>query len=76
LNAVVWGIQNLPSEQTITDGDALLEALVVDSATSSVWIHHNEMLEFPITSYIKYRETCVGNFDQLKMNSSYPSIRV
>jgi len=72
LNAVVWGIQNLPGEQTITDGNALLDALGFDSATSYVWIHQDEMPDFPFTSYAKFRNICVKSFEQLKNEFDKP----
>lgn len=62
LNAVVWGISNLPNEETITDVNGLMEALGFDSITSYVWIHHNGLPDFPATPYAAYRERSVQDF--------------
>ncbi|SFT24559.1 glycoside hydrolase family 99-like domain-containing protein [Paenibacillus sp. BC26] len=51
VNAVVWGVQILPGEQKITNGNELLAALGVDSISSYVWIHHQELPTFPETPY-------------------------
>ncbi|SDW95065.1 glycoside hydrolase family 99-like domain-containing protein [Paenibacillus sp. CF384] len=51
VNAVVWGVQILPGEQKITNGTELLAALGVDSISSYVWIHHQELPTFPETPY-------------------------
>ncbi len=51
LNAVVWGIQILPGETTITDPAALLQALNIDSVTSYVWVHDVNLAQFPVTPY-------------------------
>ncbi len=56
LNAVVWGVQILPNEQKITNGNELLDALGFDSVTSYVWIHHQAMTQFPKTSYSEIRK--------------------
>ncbi|QHW32408.1 hypothetical protein GZH47_17400 [Paenibacillus rhizovicinus] len=51
INAVVWGVQILPGEQRITNGNELLAVLGVDSVSSYVWIHHRELPVFPETPY-------------------------
>jgi hypothetical protein len=51
LNAVIWGVQVLPGEQSVKNPRELLAALGFDSVTSYVSIHHVDMPEFPVTSY-------------------------
>ncbi|WP_219834587.1 glycoside hydrolase family 99-like domain-containing protein [Paenibacillus sp. R14(2021)] len=62
LNAVVWGIENLPGERRIEDVNNLLDQLGFDSITSYVWIHHDYLPDFPATDYAKYRDIAVRNF--------------
>ncbi|HZG56180.1 glycoside hydrolase family 99-like domain-containing protein [Paenibacillus sp.] len=62
LNAVVWGIANLPGERSIDDVNGLMRRLGFDSITSYVWIHHDEIPHFPATDYKEYREIAVRNF--------------
>lgn len=63
LNAIVWAVPNLPSEQKVEDLNDLINRLGFDSATSYVWIHHNQIPEFPTYSYAKFREMSVRDFD-------------
>lgn len=51
LNAVVWGVQILPGEQTIDDPNTLLASLGFDSVTSYVSIHHVALTSFPTVPY-------------------------
>ncbi len=51
LNAVVWGVQLLPGEQTIKDPNSLLTALGFQSVTSYVWVHHVPLRPFPQAAY-------------------------
>jgi hypothetical protein len=51
LNAVIWGVQILPGEQTIKDPNSLLAALGFQSVTSYVWVHHVPLAPFPRASY-------------------------
>jgi hypothetical protein len=51
LNAVVWGVQILPNEQSITRPQELLQWLGFDSVTSYVWIHDAALPTFPQTPY-------------------------
>jgi len=62
LNAVVWGLSLLPGERKIDGGNELLEELQFDSVTSYVWIHHQELPDFPATDYARYREANVRDF--------------
>ena len=43
LNAVTWGVQILPTEQTIKNPAELIARLGFDSVTSYVWIHHADL---------------------------------
>ena len=40
LNAVTWGVQILPTEQTVKNPAEMIARLRFDSVTSYVWIHH------------------------------------
>lgn len=55
LNAVVWGQAILPGEKKVENVNELLAQLGFDSITSYVWIHHQELSDFPETSYSAYR---------------------
>ena len=56
LNAVVWGIQNLPGEQAMEDPNEMVQMLGFDSVTSYVWIHNVPLEEFPTVSYPEYAQ--------------------
>lgn len=62
LNAVVWGIANLPGEEKIEDVNGFLSTLGFDSITSYVWIHHDEIPNFPGSDYAEYRDLALKNF--------------
>ena len=51
LNAVLWGLQTLPTEQQITNPNQLLSTLNCDSVTSYVWVHDVGLPHFPVTEY-------------------------
>ncbi|MCU6712721.1 glycoside hydrolase family 99-like domain-containing protein [Paenibacillus sp. J5C_2022] len=72
LNAVVWGIQNLPGEELISDVNGYLDKLGFDSITSYVWIHHNEMPDFPCTDYAVFREMNILDFKLFTDRYSLP----
>jgi hypothetical protein len=63
INAVVYGIPILPGEAVIKDANSLLTALGFDSVTSYVWIHHQVMKDFPVTSYTDYRRLCLRDYE-------------
>jgi hypothetical protein len=69
LNAVVWGIQILPGENKITNPNEMLKELGFDSVTSYVWIHHQELKDFPKTSYSEIREASMK--DYVKFEDTY-----
>jgi len=72
LNAVVWGIQNLPGEEKIEDVNAYMESLGFDSITSYVWIHHQEMPSFPFTDYAAYRESNAADYAKFTKEYDLP----
>ncbi|MHB0857988.1 MAG: glycosyltransferase WbsX family protein [Anaerolineae bacterium] len=72
LNAVVWGLQVLPGELPITDANALLGALGLDSVTSYVWVHHQRMDGFPTTDYRAYAERCLQDWPALAARYALP----
>jgi Glycosyltransferase WbsX len=43
LNAVVWGVQVLPSEMKLEHPREIIDALGLSSITSYVWVHHYDM---------------------------------
>ncbi|THF80752.1 glycosyltransferase WbsX family protein [Cohnella fermenti] len=51
LNAVVWGIQNLPGEKTLENPEAMIREFGFDSVTSYVWIHNVPLDGFPTVDY-------------------------
>jgi hypothetical protein len=64
LNAIVWGIQNLPGEEAITDVNGFMNKLGFDSITSYVWIHHQEIPHYPYTNYRDYSELNVADYSK------------
>ncbi len=51
LNAVVWGVQILPGEKTVSNPNELLARLGFDSVTSYCWVHHVPFRTFPTVEY-------------------------
>jgi len=56
LNAVMWGIQVLPTEHIIKNPEELLAKLGFDSVTSYCWIHHVVPDGFPSSDYVKWMD--------------------
>ena len=54
LNAVMWGIQVLPTEHIIKNPEEMLAKLGFDSVTSYCWIHHVLPEGFPTSDYVKW----------------------
>jgi hypothetical protein len=54
LNAVVWGIQNLPGERTLENPGEMVKDFGFDSVTSYVWVHNVPMETYPTVSYPEY----------------------
>lgn len=72
LNAVVWGVQILPGEKKITNPNEMLKELGFDSVTSYVWIHHQELKQFPKTNYSEIREASVKDFEKFTHTYDIP----
>lgn len=72
LNAVVWGEQILPGEKQAADVNQLLPALGFDSITSYVWIHHDNMPDFPFTDYAAYRKACEKRWEEFTGQYALP----
>ncbi|MCP4165250.1 MAG: hypothetical protein GY759_05065 [Chloroflexi bacterium] len=51
LNAVLWGVQILPNEQSVSRPAELVTALGFQSVTSYVCIHHIQPASFPTADY-------------------------
>lgn len=66
LNAVVWGLETLPTENTLTNPTEIIKYLGINSATSYVWVHHLEFTHFPDTPYPKLREKCRTEHERLR----------
>jgi len=56
LNAVMWGIQVLPTEHIIKNPEEMLKKLGFDSVTSYCWIHHVLPEGFPTSDYVKWMD--------------------
>ena len=72
LNAVVWGVQILPTEQTIQNPQQLLEILGFDSIASYVWIHDVALPDFPQTEYSYVAEKAAQKWQSLRREYSLP----
>lgn len=72
LNAVVWGIQNLPTEITLENPDAMVKALGFDSVTSYVWIHNVALDTYPTVDYPAYADKAIGDWTKFRAEFSVP----
>ncbi|RKN86328.1 glycoside hydrolase family 99-like domain-containing protein [Paenibacillus ginsengarvi] len=72
LNAVVWGVQLLPGEKQVTNGNELLSLLGFDSVASYVWIHHQRLEQFPQTPYADTREKARRTMAELTEQYNVP----
>lgn len=72
LNAVVWGIETLPTENTLTDPNEIIKYLGVDSVTSYVWVHHIPFTHFPDTPYQEIRAVCKQEHERLTKEYALP----
>ncbi|MCD9022535.1 glycosyltransferase WbsX family protein [Cohnella silvisoli] len=72
VNAVVWGIQNLPGEKKLERPDEMARALGVDSVTSYVWIHNVPLEEFPTVDYAKVAKQAEQDWTKFKHEFSVP----
>ncbi|QHT63609.1 hypothetical protein GXP70_29090 [Paenibacillus lycopersici] len=72
VNAVVWGVQILPGEQRITNGNEMLAALGVDSISSYVWIHHQALPVFPETPYADIASKSAEDWEKFSREYELP----
>lgn len=72
LNAVVWGVQVLPSEKIITNPEQMVHMLGVDSVASYVWVHHVSLQDFPTTDYQAVFEHAQQNWSDLSAQFKVP----
>ncbi len=72
VNAVVWGIQNLPNELAIEKPRDLLSALGIDSVTSYAWIHHVALEQFPAVLYANYRRQATAQWEDIRDRYGLP----
>ncbi|MCL5019888.1 MAG: glycoside hydrolase family 99-like domain-containing protein [Patescibacteria group bacterium] len=72
LNAVLWGVKVLPTEQSIKNPNEILSALNFSSTTSYVWIHHVKLPEFPVTQYRYVAEKAVEHWNKTLQESILP----
>ncbi|MDD3363134.1 MAG: glycoside hydrolase family 99-like domain-containing protein [Hespellia sp.] len=79
INAVVWGIETLPTENTLTDPTEIMKYLGIDSVTSYVWVHHIEFTHFPDTPYSDMRNICKTEHERLRREyqmTYFPNVTV
>ncbi|NBD25273.1 glycosyltransferase WbsX family protein [Paenibacillus glycinis] len=72
VNAVVWGVQILPGEQKIANEGELLAALGIDSVSSYVWIHHQELPSFPETPYADVSARSAEDWEKFSRQYALP----
>lgn len=72
LNAVVWGIQNLPGEQAMDSPNEMVRAISFDSVTSYVWIHNVPMEEFPAISYPAFAKSAEKDWYRFREQFELP----
>jgi hypothetical protein len=72
LNAVVWGVQVLPSETIITNPQQMVELIGVDSVASYVWVHHVPLQTFPTCDYAAIFEAAKHNWQALSAQFKVP----
>lgn len=72
INAVVWGVQILPGEEKIANGNELLAVLGIDSVSSYVWIHHQELPTFPETPYADISEKSAADWEKFAREYGKP----
>lgn len=79
INAVVWGIETLPTENTLKNPREVLKYLEIDSVTSYVWVHHIPFTHFPDTPYAEMRKICKTEHERLQKEYElpyYPNVTV
>jgi len=71
-NAVVWGLQVLPTETVFTHPAEIVSALGVDSISSYVWVHHVPLRDFPTTDYTTILRQAVQTWAELAAQFEAP----
>ena len=71
-NAVVWGVQVLPSEKVVTNPQQMVAAAGVDSISSYVWVHHVPLKDFPTTDYASMMQAAIKNWSELASQFDVP----
>ncbi|MEI8093724.1 MAG: glycoside hydrolase family 99-like domain-containing protein [Spirochaetales bacterium] len=72
LNAVVWGIQNLPGEKKLENPDEMVKELGFDSVTSYVWVHNVPMEAYPSVEYSSYAQSAIQDWSKFRGQFSVP----
>ena len=72
LNAVVWGIQNLPGEKKLERPDERVRELGFDSVTSYVWVHNVPLDDFPTVDYTKVARKAERDWSRFKGEFTVP----
>jgi len=72
LNAVVWGIQNLPGEKILENPARMVDILGFDSVTSYVWVHNVPMDEYPTVEYANYAGKAIKDWYKFRDLYSVP----
>ncbi|WP_179215945.1 glycoside hydrolase family 99-like domain-containing protein [Paenibacillus sp. MY03] len=72
LNAVVWGIQNLPGERTLENPAEMVKDFGFDSVTSYVWIHNVPMETYPTVSYPEYASLAQKDWSRFREQFNVP----
>ena len=72
LNAVVWGIQNLPGEKTLENPSEMVKMFGFDSVTSYVWIHNVPMESFPTVDYAQYAQKAAQDWNKFRGQYDVP----
>jgi hypothetical protein len=65
LNAVVWGIQNLPGEKILENPAEMVDILGFDSVTSYAWVHNVPMESYPAVEYPEYARKAAEDWPRL-----------
>ncbi|WP_214626451.1 glycosyltransferase WbsX family protein [Paenibacillus agaridevorans] len=68
LNAVVWGIQNLPGERTLENPGERVQDLGFDSVTSYVWVHNVPMDTYPTVDYPAYAKLAEAGWESYRQD--------
>jgi len=79
LNAVYWGVPNIPGEGTVKDPVKFIEGLGFDSVTSYVWVHHGGLQETNETSFEGMRDIYFRHWENAAKDFKipyYPNVSV